>query len=139
MATTAKTSTKKRTRKGKGDGEQEPVTNFRKSKAGTDDDLKDQTQELDEERSGQKLVPGVTRRRNAKVEEQALKVLDLQTKRQKLLAKEIAEREILTDMMIKAGIEIQDLDDEMVVEIKAGEKKAFVHKKKKVKQDQDED
>lgn len=132
---TRQAATKKSPRKGKGTGddEQEPVDKFRRPEGG---DLKDQTEDLDEERSGQKLVPGVTRRRNKKVEEQALKVLDLQTKRQKLLQKEIVERELLTDMMIQAGIEAQDLDDEFIVEIKAGAKKAYVHKKKKEKDDE---
>lgn len=124
--------------------EQEPLDRFRQGAAASmgkeegvasEDDVATHNETIDEDRGGQKRIPGTERKGNKKVEAQAHKVQDLQERRREILEEEIAEREKLTEMMQKAGIEKYDLDEEYEVVIDRGDPKAKVHKKKRQKVD----
>jgi hypothetical protein len=129
MATKKSAPTKKRGRPRKDSNGQEPIGNFRK--AGSDVDP-GKTELTNEEPTGQLRVPGQERKRNKKIEDQSIVVKNLENKRAKLLKEEVAQRAILTTMMIKADLEDYDLDDVIgegyVCEI-LGEKKAKIHKR----------
>lgn len=119
---------------------QEPLDKFRKGAAAklgkadaSSEDLSKSNDLIDTDRDGQKRIPGTERKGNKKIEEQARVVQDLQGERQQILDQEIKERDKLTQMMQRAGIEQYDLDENYEAVIDRGEPKAKVHKKKKVK------
>lgn len=127
-----------------GADEQEPLDRFRTGAAAslgkedaTEEDVADHNELIDEEpATGQKRIPGQERKGNKKIEAQAMVVRDLQTQRQDLLDEEIKQRDKLTQMMQKAGVEQYDIPDtDLEAVIERGEPKAKVHRKKKVKLD----
>lgn len=148
----AKTASKKKSTKGSAEDEApDPLEKFRSgaetaveesNAAGSsdetgEDDIASHNELIDEELDGQKLIPGAERKGNKKIEAQALKVQDLQARRQELLDEEIEERKKLTAMMTKAGFTAGDHYDlpgtDYEIEMDSSEVKAKVHKKKKTK------
>lgn len=90
------------------------------------------TQEVTEERSGQKRFDNMPKQINAAIEKQSMVVYELQTERIAAQKAESAARKILTKMMVDGKIPSQDLEDDLIAELEY-EPKAKVHKKKNSK------
>lgn len=82
---------------------------------------------------GQKRLKGFVPKKIKELQDQAQKVLDLQTERMELQQEEQKEREKLLDIMKEHKVKKYQLDDDYVAEIEYAEEKAYVHKIRKGK------